>query len=124
MQAKDSVTVEPAQPAMEIADRCAVKDPPQSGQHRVAKIAVQGRHGLGRDPAAKTVAHHQIGPAAQLRDERIKIGKIIAVVAVAHDHEPALGVRNARDQRRTIPFDRHSDDARAKAAGDVLTAII
>ena len=54
---------------MEIADRDIEEQAAQPGQHRVAEIAVQERHGARRDTTPEPVAHHQFRATAQLGQE-------------------------------------------------------
>ena len=48
---------------------------PMKRQHRIAQIAVQARHGAGRDPALEAVAHDQVGAVAQLVDNAVEVSK-------------------------------------------------
>ena len=108
---------------MEIADRPAEENPPNGGQHRIAQIAMQGRHGARRNAALEAIAHHQIITIAQSGDEGIKRAEIIGIIAIAHDDITTACARNARNQRRAIAFFGHINHPRTKPARNGLAAI-
>jgi hypothetical protein len=108
---------------MEVTDRRAEKDAPDGRKDRVAEIAVQGRHRAGRDPAPETVAHDEVGAAAQLLHEGVEPGEIVAVVAVAHDDVAPARRRYPRAQSGAVALHRHVDDPRAERLGHRLAAV-
>ena len=91
-----------AQPAMEVADRAAEEQPADEREDRIAEIAVKRRHGRLRDPAAKTVSHHDVVAFAKLFDEAVEIGEVVGIVAVAHDDVAAARSADAGDKRRAV----------------------
>src|SRR5574341_378809 len=55
-----SIFAKTAQTAMGVADRTAEKQIQDAGQHRVAEIAMQPRHGSRSNAALETIAHDQV----------------------------------------------------------------
>ena len=106
----------PRRPQWKSPRRAAVEDPPGGGQHGVAEVAMQRRHGAGGDAAPEPVAHDELPALAQLLDESVEPAEIVAVVAVAHDDVAAPRGLDAADQRRAVAAlgDRHH--ARAEAS--------
>ena len=49
--------------------------PAEPGQHRVAEVAVQRRHGARADAALEPVAHHHVVALAELLDERARLDR-------------------------------------------------
>ena len=113
VQREDGVAAQAAQAAMEIADAGAEEHPPDQAEHGIAEIAVQERHGAGRDAAGKAVAHHEVGAFAQLGEKQLEAGEIVAVVGVAHDDEAAARRGDPGPQRRAVAALGHRDDAGA-----------
>jgi hypothetical protein len=50
---------------------------------------VQRRHRVRLDAAAEAVPHDEVIALAQLLDERVKRGEVVAVIRVTHDDELA-----------------------------------
>ena len=120
VQAADRRAVEPAQPAVEVADRDSEEQPADAAQHRIAQVAMQRRHGAGRDAALETIAHHQLVAAPKRLDEGVERAEIVAVVGVAHDHEAAAGGRDAAHQRASVTLVRDRHHAGAETLGNAL----
>ena len=78
------------------------EEPAEEAQHRIAEIAVERRHGAGRDAAREAVAHHELVAGAQRCDEGIEIGEVVAVVGVAHDDVAAARRVDAAGERRAV----------------------
>ena len=53
-------SVEPAQPAVEVADLDPEEAPSDRRQHRVAQVAVEPRHRAGDDATSEAVADHDL----------------------------------------------------------------
>ena len=98
---------------MEVADAGTEEQAADQAEHGIAEVAVQKRHGAGRDAAGEAVAHDEVAAVPQLRHERVEAGEIVAVVGVADDDETAPCRRDAGPQRRAIAALRHRDDAGA-----------
>ncbi|KAK0332132.1 hypothetical protein LTR94_026128, partial [Friedmanniomyces endolithicus] len=128
VEVDDRLAIEPAQPAVKIADRDAEEQPPDRRQHGIAEIAMQQRHRAGQDAALEPVAHHQLSAIAQCRDKGGKVAEVGAVVGIAHDDvAPARGV-DAAAQCPALARDRRMNDARARRLRDrdrpVGTAVV
>ena len=80
---------------MEVTHIAPEEDAANRGEHRVAQVAVQWRHGTGGDPTAKAVAHHQIGTGTELIEEELEPGKVVAIIGIAHDHVAPAGSADA-----------------------------
>ncbi len=112
----DGQAVETPQAAVEVAHRHAEEEPADEAQHRVAQVAVQGRHGPGGDAAAEAVAHDELGPLAQGRQEGLQGAEVVAVVGVAHDHVAPARCGDACDQGCAIAARAHLDHAGPEGA--------
>jgi len=123
VEPEDRLAVEPAQPAVEVADAAAEEHPPEERQHGVAEVAVQRGHGVARDPALEPVAHHELVAGAQAFHERADRGEVVAAVGVGHDDVAAARRLDAAHQRGAVPLLRDLDDARAGLLGERLRAV-
>jgi hypothetical protein len=117
VEGEHGVAAKPAQAAMEVADAGTEEHAADQAEHGVAEVAMQERHGAGRDAAGEAIAHDEVAAAPQLRQERIEAGEIIAVVGVADDDEPPACRRDAGAERGAIAALRHRDDAGAAGQG-------
>ncbi len=102
IEPEDSVAVKAAQAAVEVAYIAAEEDAPDRGEHRIAQVAVQWRHGTGGNPTAEAVAHHQIGTGTKLIEEWLEPGKVVAIIGIAHDHVASTGSADAGHECATI----------------------
>src|SRR5215831_4226887 len=89
VKAKNGLALEAAKPTMEISARGIEKEPSESREHGVAEIAMHCRHGPRPDAALEPIAHDKLIAVAKLLDKRVERSKIVTVVRVAYDHEPA-----------------------------------
>ena len=92
-------------------------------EHRVAEIAVQERHGLGADAAAKAIAHHEVGAVAKLGEEARDVRELVAVVGVGHEDVLAARGANAGVEGSAVAADGDGHDARAVVYRDLLRAV-
>src|SRR5260370_21740796 len=96
---------------MKIADRAVKKGAADRRQHRIAEIAVQGRHRPRLDAALEAVAHDEVVAGAQPLEKAAERGEIVAVVAAAHDVVRAACRPYAAEQRPAIATLRDIDNA-------------
>ena len=75
-----------SQPTIEVPHRTFKKESANLSERGISKILMQGRHGVFLDPAAKAVAHHQVGSPAQLLKKTGNVAEIVAIVRVAHQN--------------------------------------
>jgi hypothetical protein len=117
------VATKAAQTTIKIPARAPVQCSTNQGQERVAQKSVQWGHSPRRDPTPETVAEHQVISVAKLLEKRLQGQKVIAVVGVAHYHEPAARFLDARAKGVSVSSrgDRHH--AGAKAGSDRLRAV-
>src|ERR1700738_227444 len=83
---------------MEVTDVGGEEEAPGETQQRMAKIAVQQRHGARPDAATKTVADDHRIAGAQALDERVELREIVAVIGIGHDYESSAGGVDSADQ--------------------------
>src|SRR5258708_8596897 len=95
---------------MEVAHTRAEKEPTDEAQHRIAEVAVQRGHGAATDAALEAVAHHERMPGAQLLDERVEPGEVVAVVGVAHDDVASARGPDPPPQTPAVPPLGHLHD--------------
>src|SRR5205814_4053846 len=62
---------EAAQAAVKIAAGRLEKETYDSGQHRIANIAMEWRHGIWLDASFETISHDQVVPGPQILQKRI-----------------------------------------------------
>ena len=113
VELEDAVAAEGAQAAVEVAHRDAEEDAADGGEHRVAEIFVQRRHGAGLDAAGEAVAHDQVVALVELGQEAGQMFEVVAGVGVGHHHVLAAGRLDAGDQRRAVAAGGDVDYARA-----------
>ena len=123
LERSDRVAAEAAQAAMEVADRAAEEQPAEPGQHGVAEIPVQRRHGAGRDAALEAVAHDEIVAFPKPLDEGVEAGEVVAVVGVAHDDDSGRARPRCRRRGGAVAALGNSDDAGTEALGDLWRAV-
>ncbi len=122
-QPEHRIPREAAQAAMKVADIDAEKRAAQPAQHRVAEVAMQRRHRSRCDAAFEPVPHHQVRALAQFVHEAFELTEIVAVVAVAHDHESPRGGLDTRDECGPVAPLAGMHDACAQASGQFLRAV-
>jgi hypothetical protein len=97
--------------AIKVAAHFVTVNPaPQGAQHGIPNETVHEGHGPLGYPSGKTVAHHKIIPFAQFVHKWLQTQKIVAGVAVAHDHIPPMGLVNPRRQCRSVALPGHMHD--------------
>jgi hypothetical protein len=109
----------PRDAIVEVADRALEEQSADAAQDGIAKVLMQPWHGAGRDAALEPVAHDELGAPAQLRHEWTQVGKVVAVVGVAHDHVTATGGANSGLQRSAVAALRYAQHARAVRCRDL-----
>ncbi len=97
-----------------------VQEPTQAG---IADPFVEPGHRAGTNRAFESIAHDDVGPAAQPVDEPAEIGEIVAVVAIAHDDVAAASVRKAAPQGVAVTLERMPDHAGPCSDGDLAAAV-
>ena len=107
------------QTTVEIADPDAKKEAANEGQHRVAQVAVQERHGPFFDASFESIAHHQVITLPQFTDKRHEVQKIVTVVRIAHDNVLPFRRPDAAQQRAAVTFRFHIHHPGAQPAGNV-----
>src|SRR6185295_10736347 len=123
IQSEHCCAVETPQATMEIAGRTLEKEPADSSEHRIAKIAMQIRHRTRLDSPKKTVAHHQVIAISQLIDERPEVGEVITVIRVAHDHVFTASGSNASHQGIAVSLSLNLNHSRTQRPGNLLRTI-
>src|SRR5580692_10818703 len=108
---------------MEIPAWAVEKHAADGRQHGVAEIAVQRRHRARLDATPEAIAHDQRMTVAQLRDKRIDLAEIVAVVGIAHDHEPASCRADASQKGAAVAFGVDGYDASACRYRDYLRPV-
>ena len=53
---------------------------------------MEERHRTRPNPAFEPIPHHQVIPLAQLVEDGLDAGEVVAVVGIAHDDERPAGV--------------------------------
>jgi|GEM_PF-2090456 len=108
---------------MEITNRHPKEKSPDKAEHWITQIFVQKGHGAGLNATAKTISHYQLIALAQRINKCIQLGKVIAVIRIAHDDKLASGILNSRHQCRTIPALRNMHHTRTKSQCNVLRSV-
>ena len=84
---------------------------------------MEPRHRLIGDAALEAVAHDEVRALAKLGEEAVERGKVIGVVAVAHDDVAAARRGDAGAERGAVAARRDLDDARPERPRDVAARI-
>ena len=84
---------------------------------------MQRRHGARLDAAAIAIAHDELITGAQLSDKGVQPAEVIAVIAVAHNHEFATCRANAAKQSAAISPLGDMNHPGAVCLGDRLRAV-
>ena len=77
----------------------------------------------GSIPPPETVAEHQVTSVAKLFEKRLQRQKIVAVVRVAHYHEPAARLLDARAEGVPVSSRTDRHHAGTEAGSDRLRAV-
>src|SRR5262245_7755918 len=83
-------------------------------QQRIAEEFMQYRHSSWCYSPFEAVPQYYLISSTELIDKWLQCRKIITIVGVAHDHEPAARSLDARTQRVPISFRSDVHDARPK----------
>ena len=108
---------------MKIAAGVREQEAADGRQDRVPEIAVQKRHGAGRDAAPEAVSHDEVVSVAKLLDEGHQGREVVAVVRVAHDDELAGCRLDAAHEGAPVAFLLHVDDTRPESFRDLDRAV-
>src|SRR5579863_10211330 len=98
-----------AQSTMEIPDLDVEEQPPDETKEWITQISMQERHRAGQDAAAKPVTHDEIVSLAQLDNEVVEMGEVVAVVCVTHHNVAPERGRDTCAKRGAVAalFDQH-----------------
>ena len=101
-----------AQAGVKIVRGTFEEQPPDERQHGIADPAVFPGHRAGRNGATahrQPAAHDEFVTSLKFFDEAVDVGKIIAIIGVAHNDPFAGSGAGAADKRAAIAlgFDRH-----------------
>src|SRR5437867_2427070 len=102
----------PSEATIDIVNRGTKPESRQKAEHRIPQPSVKERHRVHHDLSAsggKTTTLNNFVSFAQLLQKSIKGRKIVAIVRVSHDDEPALCVGNPSHQSVAIPSLRNGD---------------
>ena len=102
---------EPAQAAMEIAERRAGKQFADARQQGIADAAPQKRHRLGVDSPGEAVAEHKIMSLAQPVPKGVERIQIVLPVAVSENGVPTRRRLDARNDGVAVSRSRLVNDA-------------
>ena len=111
-----------AHAAVCVADRCAVKQIEETGEERIPEPRQQSHR--ARLHALHAVAHHELRPGVQFRDEARDLREVVRQVGVDHHHVVTGGVLESRQISAPVPAPVLDDDRRARAPRQVGAPVI
>ena len=111
-----------AHAAVRVAHPGSEEQVQHAGEHRVAHVAVVPRHRARMD-VLHPVAHHEIGPLIELRQEARDVVEVVGEVGVGHDDVIAARRREAGPVGTSVSAPVLEHDLRARRAGDVAAAV-
>ena len=116
------VAADRAQPAMGVADRCAVENVEKAGEDRISDPAQPG-HRSGLD-VLHPVAHDELGAVVELLHEARDLLEVVGQIRVDHDDVVAACSIEACLVRLAVSTPGLVDDFCAGRAGDLAAAVL
>jgi len=120
---QEGVLADRAQTRMGVGNARPEEEVEDSGEDRVADVAVFPGHCPWRNASLEARAHAELGARLDLADHRDAVGEVVAAVGVAHQDVLPIGSVAPADERRAVSALGHVDDARAEARGEPLAAV-
>ncbi len=123
VQAREHVSAQGAHAAVRVADPRPEEQVQQTGENRVADIAVQPRHRAGLD-VVHAVADDHLGALLERRDEARDLLEVIRQVGVGHHDVAPARSGEAGQIRAAVAAPAFDHDARSRLLGEPRRVVL